>query len=62
MVQAKINLHNVHGRTALSFEILRATNIYIRGSRGLKRVIPTEDIDYTVINNENCVERLMFKL
>ena len=39
-------------RTALSFAILRATNICIRSSRGLKRVIPTEDIDYTVVNNE----------
>ena len=44
-------------RTALSFAILRATNICIR-SRGLKRVIPTEDIDYTVVNNESCVERI----
>ena len=33
------------------------TNICIRGSRGLKRVI-TEDIDYTVINKESCVERI----
>ena len=31
-------------RTGLSFAILRATNICIRGSRGLKHVI-TEDID-----------------
>ena len=45
-------------RTGLSFAILRATNICIHGSRGLKRVIPTEDIDYTVVNNESYVERI----
>ena len=44
-------------RTGLSFAILRATNICIRGSRGLKRVI-TEDIDYTVVNKESCVESI----
>ena len=30
---------------------------YLRGSRGLKRVI-TEDIDYTVVNKESCVESI----
>ena len=47
-------------RTGLSFAILRATNICIRGSRGLKRVtrVITEDIDYTVVNKESCVESI----
>ena len=45
-------------RTALSFEILRASNICIRGSRGLKRIISTEDIDYIVVKKESCVERI----